>query len=44
MFVYLHDWDNRFALISLVLHELQHIHYNPPVSHLSAFSCELGTY
>lgn len=41
--VHLHDWDNRFVLICLVLHELQHILYNPPVSHLSAFSCKLGT-
>ena len=28
MFVHLHDWDNRFALICLVLHALQHICYN----------------
>jgi hypothetical protein len=43
MFVHLNDCNNRFVLICLVLHELQYIHYNPPVSHLSAFSCKLGT-
>lgn len=27
MFTHLHAWDNKFVLICLFLHQIQHIHY-----------------